>query len=65
MENKSEYTPIHKRAVKLHNMHLFECLLNENRIKLKKLQEEDKEYEIVKQYKNKKTFKHLFKLRAF
>lgn len=37
MENKSEYTPIQKRAVKLHNMHLFECLLNENRIKLKKL----------------------------
>ena len=56
MENKSEYTPIHKRAVKLHNMHLFECILNENRVKLKKLQEEDKEYEIVKQYKNKKTF---------
>ena len=56
MENKSEYTPIHKRAVKLHNMHLFECILNENKVKLKKLQEEDKEYEIVKQYKNKKTF---------
>ena len=56
MENKPEYIPIQNRARKIHSRHLFECILNENRLKLKKLEEEDKEYEIVKQYKNRKVF---------
>ena len=56
MENKSEYIPIQDRAIELHNRHLFEKLLYENYAKLKKKQEENKEFEIVYQYANKKTF---------
>ena len=56
MENKSEYIPIQDRAIELHNRHLFQNLLHENYVKLKKKQEENKEFEIVYQYANKKTF---------
>ena len=58
MDNKSEYIPIQYRAAQLHRRHLSEYMLNENKKKLKKIEEEKKEYEIVKYYrnKNKKTF---------
>ena len=56
MEGKAEYIPIEYRAKQLYNKHLIESILNENRNQLKKLQEEDKEYEIIRQYANKKTF---------
>lgn len=58
IDNKSEYIPIQYRAIQLHRRHLNEYLLNENKKKLKKIEEEKKEYEIVKYYrnKNKKSF---------
>ena len=56
MKGKTEYIPIEYRAKQLHNKHLIESILNENRNELKKLQEEDKEYEIVREYANRKTF---------
>ena len=40
----------------MHNRHLFENFLHENYAKLKKKQEENKEFEIFYQYANKKTF---------
>ena len=56
MEKKQDYIPIEYRASELHNKHLFESLLNEKRVKNRKLEEENKEREIIKQYSNKKTF---------
>ena len=56
MEKKQEYIPIQDRAIELHNRNLFENLLEDNYAKLKKKQEENKEFEIVYQYANKKTF---------
>ena len=58
MDHKSEYIPIQYRAVELHRKHLSEYNFNENKKKLKKIEEEKKEYEIIKYYrnKNKKSF---------
>ena len=50
------YTPIYERALQLHNKHLMKIKLHEKEIELKKIEEENKDYEIVKQYANKKKF---------
>ena len=51
-----DYIPIYERALKLHNNRLVKIKLNEKKIELKKIEEENKDYEIVKQYRNKKKF---------
>ena len=51
-----DYVPIYERALKLHNNHLMKIKLHEKKIELKKIEEENKDYEIVKQYANKKKF---------
>ena len=58
MNNKSGYIPIEYRATKLYKCHLFESKINEYKKRNKKIEEENKEYEIVKQYNinNKKKF---------
>ena len=56
IEKNSEYIPIEIRAVALHSKNLFESVINENKRRNEKLKEENKEYEIIKQYKNKKSF---------
>ena len=56
MDKKLEYTPIELRASSLHNKHILESILNENRIRLEKMEEEDKECEIMRQYANIKSF---------
>ena len=56
MDKKLEYTPIELRASSLHNKHILESILNENRIRLEKMEEEDKECEIMRQYSNIKSF---------
>ena len=56
MDRKSEYIPIQYRAIDLHNKHIFETLIHENYIKLKQVEEENKECQIVYQHTNKKTF---------
>ena len=53
---KVDYLPIEYRASSLHNKHIYESLLNEKRIELQKKKEEEKQYEIVKKYRNKKSF---------
>lgn len=53
---KKKYIPIRLRAEQLHKHHLFESLLEENKKKRQKILEEEKDYEIVLQYSNKKPF---------
>ena len=50
------YIPIYQRALFLHNKRLIKIKLNEKRIELKKIEEENEDYEVVKQYRNKKKF---------
>ena len=58
VNNNSEYIPIQYRANQLHNKHLSEYKLYQKKIELKKIEEENKSYEIVMEYnkKNKKLF---------
>ena len=56
IDNNPEYIPIDIRGVALHSKNLFEIMLYENKKQLLKAKEEEKEYEIVKQYSNKKQF---------
>ena len=53
MDKIDEYIPIQNRAAQLHNQHLFETILNEKKIVLKKKKEEQIEYNKIKNYKNK------------
>ena len=55
-EVMKDYTPIYERAIKLHNKHLTKIRLHEKKIELEKIEEENKDYEIVQQYANKKKF---------
>ena len=56
IERKANYIPIEYRASELHSKHIFESILNEKKVLNKKLKEENKEREIIKQYSNKKSF---------
>ena len=56
IDKNPDYIPIDIRGVSLHNKNLFELVLYENKKQLLKEKEEEKEYEIVKQYSNKKPF---------
>ena len=56
IENKTGYIPIQYRASGIYRKHILQSLLNEKKIKAKKIEEENKEYDIVRQYANKKSF---------
>ena len=56
VKSLSWYIPIQQRADSIHKNHIFDSLINNRKNKLKKMEEENKEYEMMKKYTKKKKF---------
>lgn len=56
IKKKTGYIPIQYRASEIYRKHILKSLLNEKKIKTEKIEEENKEYDIIRQYANKKSF---------